>query len=311
MDFIPIRTATIRGNQKLFFNLYLKIRDREVLYIRENDPIEEERLEKLKDKKVRKVFIEADSEPNYLKYLEVNLKRIEDQNISIEERSSIIEGQAKTAVEDLFDKPESKQTYDYSKNIVDKYVGFMADNDNAVGQLLNLQDYDFDSYQHSINVSSLAIGLAIQNGETKKSVLENLGMGALLHDIGKTKLNINPAKPLEEYNEKEMEDLKKHPRVGEEILKSAGFANHEIIKYVLQHEEYIDGSGYPQGLRGSQLDFFTQYISLANTYDRYITFYKLQPKEAMKKITIDKVGLFKLEQINNLKKLLHSQGVIT
>ena len=110
MAFIPIRTKTIRGNKPLFFNLYLNIREREVLYIKKNDPIEEERLQRLKNKKIKKVFIEADAEENYLKYLEANLNRIEDKSIPLAERSSIIEGQAMCAVEDVFENPEKRET---------------------------------------------------------------------------------------------------------------------------------------------------------------------------------------------------------
>jgi putative nucleotidyltransferase with HDIG domain len=309
MAFIPIRTKTIRGNKPLFFNLYLHIRDREVLYIKKNDPIEEERLQRLKEKKIKKVFIEADAEENYLKYLEDNLNRINDKSIALEERSSIIEGQAMCAVEDVFENPEKKETYEYSKNVVDKYVSFITENDKALGNLLNLETDDFDSYQHSLNVSSLSIGLALQKGITKKKDLDPLGMGALLHDIGKTKLNIDPKKEISTYSEEEMTELKKHPEVGAELMGRGEFVDRMVITYILQHEEHVNGTGYPKGLRGSQISPLTQFISLANTYDRYITFFKMTPKEAMKKITIEKVGLYNLDQIENLKKLLIEQGV--
>jgi len=309
VKYIPVRTATIRGNQPLFFNLYLKIRNREVLYIKKDDPIEESRLTRLKDKKVKKVFIEEDSEPRYLEYLEFNLKRTDDKSISIEERSSIIEGQARCAVEDLFENPENRETYHYSKKVVDKYVGFISHNEKAMGHLVDLQSHDFNSYQHSLNVSSLAIGLAMQKGKYSQKELEELGMGALLHDIGKTKLDIDPSYPIEDYSESEIEELKKHPSIGASLLERGNFASPMIVKYVLQHEEHINGTGYPEGLRGSQILPMTQFISLANIYDRYITFYKLTPREAMKRITVDKIGLFNLDQINNLKKLLIEQGV--
>jgi len=309
MAFIPIRTKTIRGNKPLFFNLYLNIREREVLYIKKNDPIEEERLQRLKNKKIKKVFIEADAEENYLKYLEANLNRIEDKSIPLAERSSIIEGQAMCAVEDVFENPEKRETYEYSKNVVTKYVSFISENDKALGNLVNLQTGDFDSYQHSLNVSSLSIGLALQKGINKKKELDSLGMGALLHDIGKTKLNIDPKKEIGTYSEAEMIELKKHPEAGAELMSKGGFVDKDVLTYILQHEEHVNGSGYPKQLRGSQIAPFTQFISLANTYDRYITFFKMTPKEAMKKITIEKVGLYNLDQIENLKKLLIEQGV--
>ena len=174
---------------------------------------------------------------------------------------------------------------------------------------MNLQTGDFDSYQHSLNVSSLSIGLALQKGINKKKELDSLGMGALLHDIGKTKLNIDPKKEIGTYSEAEMIELKKHPEAGAELMSKGGFVDKDVLTYILQHEEHVNGSGYPKQLRGSQIAPFTQFISLANTYDRYITFFKMTPKEAMKKITIEKVGLYNLDQIENLKKLLIEQGV--
>lgn len=309
MNFKPIRTATIRGNQPLLFNLYLHIRNREVLYIKKNDPIEKERLDRLKANKVKQVFIEDNAEGSYLEYIKANLNRLEDKTIPLEERSSIIEGQAISAVEDVFENPEKKETYDNGKMVIDKYVSFISNNKNAMGHLVNLKSSDFNSYQHSLNVSSLSIGLAMKMNVTDKKELDLLGMGALLHDIGKTKLPIDITKDIHTYNEEELIEFKKHPEVGADILRKGGFADRRVVLLVEQHEEYIDGTGYPKGLKKSQMDPLAHFISLANTYDRYITFSETTPKEAMKNIAIDKVGLFQLDHIKNLRNLLVEQGV--
>ena len=94
MDYISIRVATLRGDQKIGFNTYLKINEKMVLYLKKGDSFEGIRLNKLKEKKLRKMFIAVDEENSYIDYLEKNINMAYDNKslVDIQTRAEIIQG---------------------------------------------------------------------------------------------------------------------------------------------------------------------------------------------------------------------------
>lgn len=100
-----------------------------------------------------------------------------------------------------------------------------------------------------------------------KSELYLLGLGALLHDIGLTqvyKLILNKQGSL---SPGEFAEIKKHPLHAEKIL--AGL-DKQVVRIALQHHERLDGSGYPRGLRGREVDFLAQIVAVADIYEAMI-----------------------------------------
>jgi putative nucleotidyltransferase with HDIG domain len=74
-----------------------------------------------------------------------------------------------------------------------------------------------------------------------------LGLGALLHDVGKTKVDQNLLAAPRQLNNEEFEEIKRHTIIGFEILKECKFAHRDISLAALEHHEKMDGSGYPNG----------------------------------------------------------------
>lgn len=121
--------------------------------------------------------------------------------------------------------------------------------------------------QHSVVVSDLcvAIGEAMQLPATTISKLKSAGF---LHDIGKItldeKLFLKDAMTMEEY-----EKMRQHPVTGYRILNL--FDNTlDLAEYVYSHHENWDGSGYPRGLKGDEIDLLARIISVSETYERVL-----------------------------------------
>ncbi len=100
--------------------------------------------------------------------------------------------------------------------------------------------------------------------------LESLRKGAILHDIGKIgmpdSILLKPGKLTKE----EYEEIKKHSRIGYELckgLKSLGMG----VDLILNHHEKLDGSGYPRGLKGDEIDMPSRILAVSDIFDALIS----------------------------------------
>lgn len=118
---------------------------------------------------------------------------------------------------------------------------------------------------HSIRVANLAAKIAQRLGLTEKQV-ELIIRVSLFHDIGKLGLSQTilskpgPLAPLE------YESIKTHPDLGAALLRECS-DSHSLIPIVRHHHEYFDGNGYPDGIRGSQIEIEARIISIADAID--------------------------------------------
>jgi HD-GYP domain-containing protein (c-di-GMP phosphodiesterase class II) len=116
---------------------------------------------------------------------------------------------------------------------------------------------------HARDVERYAEALARRLGLPETRV-EQIGIAALLHDIGTVGLDESVLTKTGSLTEKEWEEMRRHPEVGERILATAEL--HTIGEWVLAHRERPDGNGYPRGLRGSDIPLESQIVAVADAY---------------------------------------------
>ena len=122
------------------------------------------------------------------------------------------------------------------------------------------------TYNHSLNVASLALSCGLHMGLTTGS-LKALAIGSLLHDIGKYKIDSDILNKPGKLTGPEFEDIKLHPGIGYGILLSFKNIPESAKKIVLQHHENWDGTGYPQGLSGLQVNKLARIVHIADAYE--------------------------------------------
>lgn len=132
---------------------------------------------------------------------------------------------------------------------------------------------------HQFRVANLAEEIAKSLGLSSKKIHE-IYLGALIHDIGKTRVPmeilVSPAKltPLE-YS-----FIKIHPEVGYQIADRVAF-NQTITDIILHHHERLDGSGYPHGLKGNEIFFETKIVSVADVFEAMSSHRPYRPKNSV------------------------------
>ena len=138
--------------------------------------------------------------------------------------------------------------------------------DSMCIDLKDLRDYDNYTYQHSINVAILSITIGIGMGFKKKE-LQQLGLSAILHDLGKLKIPKEILNKPSKLTKEEYEEVKKHSRLGYDLIKQ-NYNIKAVSKVgVLSHHENEDGTGYPQGLKSAKIHKFAKIIHVADVYD--------------------------------------------
>jgi putative nucleotidyltransferase with HDIG domain len=146
---------------------------------------------------------------------------------------------------------------------------------------------------HSIKVGEICEKIATKMDFNKHDVSQ-IKTAGLMHDIGKVDIDGNILKKPQKLNEDESAKIKRHPEKGYRILSLVdGFS--EIAKYVLEHHERWDGTGYPRGLKGEDISLPARIIAVADSYD------------AMTSDRPYAKGLSKEEAINEIKRCSGTQ----
>ncbi|MFZ5483072.1 MAG: HD-GYP domain-containing protein [Pseudomonadota bacterium] len=140
--------------------------------------------------------------------------------------------------------------------LVDKDLAIHAMNDKVAGE---------DVYFHSLNVSVLAMMLGKEMGLSRPEI-GLIGLGALFHDIGKTKIPDKILRKQTPLTPAEANFLAEHPRYGEEIGRTMKLPA-PVIDVILHHHENLDGSGYPDHLDDRTLTRPTRIVAIANCFD--------------------------------------------
>ena len=161
-----------------------------------------------------------------------------------------------------------KRKADENRRLYGEMRQIYRDTVRAFGAAIDLKDAYTSG--HSDRVARYAEALAREMGVTGDD-LEHIGVAAFLHDIGKITVDraiINNPRPL---TDKEFGELNKHVTTGFEILSNIRHPWDEIAYMTKCHHEKIDGTGYPQGLRGDEIPLGSKIVTLADSFDAMMT----------------------------------------
>ncbi|MEW6523510.1 MAG: HD-GYP domain-containing protein [Bacillota bacterium] len=170
------------------------------------------------------------------------------------------------------DDARSSRPIDYVRigQVVDDILADLHKESGFVFELSTLRSIDDYSFVHSVNVCVLSIILG-QSLYLGYRDLKRLGVGAILHDIGKVKVPVELLLRKGSLNPAEFELVKAHTNLGFEIIRSHPEFSMVSAHVALQHHERLDGSGYPRGLRGGEILDFGLIAGVADVYDALVS----------------------------------------
>ena len=199
-----------------------------------------------------------------------NVKIDEDpKGLTIElPKAQEVKNQALKVVKDIFQDVRlgKSLSIEEAKTQVKGIVDSVFRNRDALLCLLNIREYDNYTFIHSVNVCILAVSFGRHLGFSREEI-ENLGLGALLHDIGKTKIPESILNKPGKFTEEEYNIMKKHVELGVAILSQHKEIPEEAMLVAWEHHEKYNGSGYPRRLYGDKISLMGQIGGISDFYD--------------------------------------------
>jgi putative nucleotidyltransferase with HDIG domain len=176
------------------------------------------------------------------------------------------------------------------KRTVRTVIDQLVEDDTMLMGMTTIKDYDEYTHYHSVNVSILSISLGHKLGLDKK-ILSELGMAALLHDIGKVDIPIEVLNKPSEFTEDEWSIMRKHSQKGALLLlKTKGIDDSSMNQVIPAFEHHLNYnlSGYPKIKNSFTLDFFSRVITIADQYDAMTSarVYSRKPLSAEKALSV-------------------------
>lgn len=159
------------------------------------------------------------------------------------------------------------------KRLAQKAVHLAMKDESILLGMATIKNYDEYTFNHSVNVSIYSLAMGRRLGLSRKTLTE-LGITALLHDIGKSKIPKEILNKPSSLNEDEWRLMKRHPLMGVEIvlnLKQLGEINPRMVIGIFDHHLRSDLSGYPRLFRRKGVSLFGRIIQIADSYDAMTT----------------------------------------
>lgn len=131
--------------------------------------------------------------------------------------------------------------------------------------LMAINKHHARSYRHCLLVTGYAVAFA-QHLNMREDDQRRLARAALIHDVGKAYIPLAILDKRDELTPREEIELSKHTQIGFDVLKGHGDFPREMLDVVLHHHEMLDGSGYPDGLRGEEISDLVRMITVTDIF---------------------------------------------
>lgn len=188
----------------------------------------------------------------------------------IEKRVLFVYTTVSDLMESIFESGSEELPLDALSSSVSGIIDVMRAQANVLPIVLKMTPDNYSTQHHSTNVACFSTILGIML-KMKDQELNDLTYAALLHDIGKLRIDESILEKSSYLEEKEFELVKHHSQMGCEILEQNGIVKQTILKGVLHHHERLDGSGYPDGLRGKVIPKISRIIGVCDVFDALTT----------------------------------------
>lgn len=197
----------------------------------------------------------------------------EDQTIPVEELSEEkVYSEAFNATKSILNSVREGEPINLTvvKDTVENIIQKLINTDAVFMQLTGIRDIDNYTFLHSLDVCIFSLITGNKLG-LSSSELSELGVSALLHDVGKCKVPLNILRKPAKLTDDEYRIMKMHSIYGYEIILNTPGLSKRVANTACQHHEKWDGTGYPLGLKGCDIEKFARIVSISDVYDALIS----------------------------------------
>lgn len=259
-----IRVNSLIPDRPTTFDTFIMINGRMVLYLRAGDKLSGNKIAHLQRADV--FYVPDEQRAFFKRYI---FDRMNEDELDVKTKANVLRESSMTLAEEIFEKEDVNEALADSKELITNFVEFMEQEPAAMSHLVGLSSHDFYTYNHSLDVAIYSLGLGQVAGYSGDD-LQELGRGALFHDIGKRHVKAEIICKQGPLDDVEWAQMQKHPQYGLKVLNEYGVS--EAMKACcFEHHESFLGNGYPQQLPGNEIHPMARIVAITDTYDALTT----------------------------------------
>lgn len=285
--FTRIRIDEFSHGNLTIFDLFIRLgKNKYIKILHGGENFEKERLEKYKNKyEIEYLYFRTTDRMMYIKMMNHLSKKLleKDSAISPNLKLTMLKNATEKYVEEIYFTGLREEVIEEGKNICDNIYNSVTNNNELLSMLKSFEEKEYNSFTHSFAVSFFTAALCSQLEWSSKDVIRLATFGSLVHDIGKLKIDttINNLST-DKMNPKQLEEYRKHPEYGVDMLRGIKDVTPQVLQIVYQHHETMDGMGFPLGLTSMKLFPLAKIVGLCDYYVHLISDKKISPFEAIK-----------------------------
>ncbi len=184
--------------------------------------------------------------------------------------SDSVRSRIATGIQAIYNNSNSEEMTSQTISITDSLMEAIDQNDAMAIDIGALKTSDEYTFKHSVDVATISMILAKNQGMDQQQVHE-IGIAGLLHDLGKTQIPPEILNKPARLDEAEFEVMKKHPVYSYRMIEHNDSFSKDVKLAVLQHHEKTNCTGYPIGCGASDITPYAKILSVADIYDALIT----------------------------------------
>lgn len=276
-----VQTDYLMPNKEVPFGLYRKEEERRfVPFKRPGDLVYGEELQELRTQGVSLLYINTLHRPLLDGYLCLNARAYIDRaEMPVETKSRYLYESATQVLRRFFDNPDQGECLKMVSALAETTMEMVLNEPSAFQSLVQVSSHDYYTFSHSVDVMIYAVGLGKRLG-LKPDRLKKLAVGAVLHDVGKSRIDAAIINKKGKLEPAEYERMMEHSLFGGQMLMMSDEEDPEIYATVVHHHERYNGTGYPSNLKGEEIPLFAQIVGVADVFAALST--KRSYKDAFK-----------------------------
>ncbi len=300
------------------FSVYLRQGDSLVLYSNKGERFSDKHRQRLDDLGVKRVFVKSEEKSDYESYIQQNLGSfLDDETIPLQDRVHVWYEATVHIVQAVFEqklpRPLTGRRMDKMRSLVRTTIRFLTEK-QALREMARFMMRGFSVYAHSIGVMVLTSCVLQTYEKADEETLEACALGALLHDLGKSRLPRDVLqKNLENLSPAELDLFKTHPALGVAMCATVPLP-HAALNCILMHHERENGTGFPAGAIGVDIPYYVSVLAVCDVYDNHTragTYGPaLKPFEALSRLQGAR-GSFETEAIKRLILVLANADIVS
>lgn len=275
-QFCPINLEFLSGSGKETFDIYYKTESfgtARFVKFASSDPAHQDKFRELlaSGESQEEFFIREEDVVKYYGRATRSLRKmVADPQIPLKKKTEKIYEVSKEIMKEFFQRNASTKILRSSEEVISLMENCLSQTEANFYGIAQITNKDYYTYTHSVNVGLYCMTFGVKTKMGQEDV-QQLGMGGMLHDVGKSKIPLKILNKNGRLTDGEFKVIQEHTSLGVEILNGMGCYGFKVIQMAKEHHEKFKGGGYPDGLAEEEISLFGRVCKLMDVYDALTT----------------------------------------